>query len=98
MSIFRPPVICPNCNGKINAEGSPLAGRTTGKVCQHCGAELEGGVTWDGLAKLAEKPEPVRAASSASTASELEKLAALRDSGALTEEEFAAAKKRILGT
>lgn len=41
--------------------------------------------------------EGVNASTESSAASELEKLVKLHDSGALTDEEFAAAKKKILG-
>lgn len=40
---------------------------------------------------------PAPAPSAADPAAEIEKLASLHDSGALTDEEFAAAKKDILG-
>ncbi|GAA1817786.1 hypothetical protein GCM10009682_43250 [Luedemannella flava] len=44
----------------------------------------------------ASRPQP--AAATGDLTAELGKLAALRESGALTEEEFAAAKARLLGT
>ena len=40
---------------------------------------------------------PAPAPAEVDAASEIERLASLRDSGALTEEEFAAAKKNVLG-
>ena len=40
---------------------------------------------------------PAPAPAEVDAASEIERMAALRDSGALSEEEFAAAKKNILG-
>lgn len=42
-------------------------------------------------------PAPATAASSDSAAAELERLAQLHQSGALTDEEFAAAKAKVLG-
>jgi hypothetical protein len=53
---------------------------------------------WAGLkARFEGEPEPLPAAGAASTASELERLGRLHASGTLTDEEFAAAKARLLG-
>lgn len=67
------------------------------KVCKHCGAVWrtpaeEAAVKAAAASSAAvERPSPLR------TVEDLERLAALRDRGVLTEEEFVAKKRHILG-
>jgi len=78
-------VICPKCRAALI---SPLGDNIK---CPQCGFRMRVYQTTPSPALRAPSP-------SDSTASELERLAKLRKSGGLTDEEFAAAKAKVLGT
>lgn len=75
---------------KIHASGNEAEIKSMGKEAAKNMAEIVRG-------KLAEKQASPPAASSESVASQIKTLAELRDAGALTEDEFAAQKARLLG-
>ena len=83
---FRP---CPACKELITAKAIS---------CKHCGAVLSAGGPATGYAQPAYNAAPPPAAPAvASVADELAKLAKLRDQGILTQDEFDARKKTVLG-
>lgn len=102
MGMRNPRTRCGKCGGWIQTQ-KPLSSIVTGKTetvgrsCPHCGVALTGKVTWNNKAELAKaQPKAAPAAAPPSTADELAKLAKLHESGALTDEEFQAAKARLL--
>jgi hypothetical protein len=111
MGFWKPRAICPNCGSKIHTQdalpGPPLPGggiQRTGTQCPQCGIPLTGKVGF--LSNTAQidqarvqqqrKKTATAEAGQRSRADELEKLAKLRKDGVLTEEEFSAAKGRVL--
>jgi predicted RNA-binding Zn-ribbon protein involved in translation (DUF1610 family) len=100
MGLRNPRTRCGSCGGWIQTQkplSSIVTGRTetVGHSCPHCGAALTGKVRWDNTAELAKSP-PAPVETNVSTADELVKLAQLHESGALSDDEFKAAKARLL--
>jgi len=82
-----------------------VAGAAVGGIAYHQGrkrqmrdeAEAEGADAYEELNQPAQAPAPP-APPQGDTVDELKRLASLHDSGALTDDEFSAAKARLLGT
>jgi len=110
VGFFNPRAICPNCGAKIHTQDAlpgprfPGGGiQRTGKQCPQCGIPLTGKVGFLGntaqidQARVKQGNKTATAATGQrSGADELEKLGMLRKDGVLTEEEFSAAKGRVL--
>ena len=85
-------VACPNCSSQITF---PLRPGTW--TCTKCGYQMV--VTFGKNTTTVRQAgtAPVRSGRVPSTASELERIARLHESGALTDAEFAAAKTKVIG-
>ncbi|MSQ30724.1 MAG: hypothetical protein EXR64_01670 [Dehalococcoidia bacterium] len=87
---------CPVCNEEL------LTPRFTDDgvmICPLCGEEIEAPEGWgrlDNVAPGATAPSASGPAAPSDVVSQLERAAALRDRGALTAEEFAALKAKLL--
>jgi hypothetical protein len=79
------------------AEGVADALRTAGATVEVSGGASAGGDATAGAGAGAAESVPGAAGAARSVADELEELASLRDRGILTDEEFTAAKTRLLG-
>jgi DNA-directed RNA polymerase subunit RPC12/RpoP len=80
-------VLCPNCSAALQSPASENI------KCPTCGFHM-----WvrTGVRSTTVRPAKATTTRRSSTASELERLARLHESGALTDDEFAAAKARAL--
>lgn len=99
MGFWNPRAICPSCGAKIHTHDPTglLIVKRTGTKCPNCGVALTGKIGLDNKAKLA-PPSTAPRGPSGVRIDELERLANLHESGALTDEEFAAAKAELIGT
>lgn len=104
MGFRHPRAFCPACGGKVHQKY-----RRTAPECPHCGAKFTRKLDWSNKAVLQPVPEsepkpswppprrPQPAPKPEPTVDRLAELVQMREAGHLTAEEFAAAKRQVLG-